>query len=139
VKQFLQAELCNLCTTYQWKAKDAIIQTTGVQHLYNCFTGSLKKISDLKLIQLLHPTPAMGGYPRLAALSYLHQEEMFDRGWYAAPVGWIGPNHANIAIGIRSALICEKEMHLFAGTGIVKGSKSEKEWEELNLKLRVYI
>jgi len=139
VKQFIHAELSPFCTAQHWEDKDRIIATTGVQHLYNRFTGSLKTISDHQLIRLLHPTPAMAGYPRISALAHLAEEEPFDRGWYAAPLGWIGPDHADIAIGIRSALIRGKEMHLFSGTGIVKGSKPEKEWEELNLKLRGFI
>lgn len=139
VKQFIHAELSPFCTTQSWELQDRVIATTGVQHLYNRFTGSLKTISDHQLIRLLHPTPAMAGYPRASALAHLAEEEPFDRGWYAAPLGWIAPDYADLAIGIRSALIRGKEMHLFSGTGIVKESKPEQEWEELNLKLKVFI
>jgi menaquinone-specific isochorismate synthase len=139
VKQFIHAELTPLCTSHSWEAQDKIITTTGVHHLYNRFTGSLKSISDAHLIRLLHPTPAMAGTPRASALAHLAEDEPFDRGWYAAPIGWIGPGHADMGIGIRSALVRGKEMHLFAGTGIVRGSKPEKEWEELNLKIRSFL
>lgn len=139
VKQFIDVALSPLCTTHSWEAKDRVIATTGVQHLYNRFTGSLKTICDNQLIRLLHPTPAMAGAPRIAALAHLNEEEPFDRGWYAAPLGWIGPDYAEIAVGIRSALVRGKEMHLFSGTGVVKGSKPEQEWEELNLKMRTFI
>lgn len=139
VKQFIQAELSPFCSSYAWEAQDRILSTIGVQHLYNRFTATLKTVSDEHLIRLLHPTPAMAGYPRHLALNHLAKEESIDRGWYAAPIGWIGPNHADIAIGIRSALVHKKEMHLFAGAGIVEQSRPEKEWEELNLKLRSFI
>ena len=139
VKQFIHAELSPLCTSYAWE-DDSVIRTAFVEHLYNRFCGTLKEVhADAYLIQLLHPTPAMAGFPRTEALRLIEEEEPFERGWYASPLGWVGQEESNFTVGIRSALIVGKEMHLFAGAGIVKGSNSKKEWEELNLKIRSYI
>ncbi|GKV14113.1 hypothetical protein SLEP1_g25028 [Rubroshorea leprosula] len=54
---------------------------------------------------------------------------------YAGPVGWIGGGESEFAVGIRSALV-EKGLGalIYAGTGIVKGSKASLEWDELELK-----
>lgn len=136
VKQFIHAQLTPFCDTLRWEEEDQVIKTSTVQHLYNQVTAELKSgVLDHHLIPLLHPTPAIAGSPRLAALSLLHQKEPLDRGWYASPIGWIEKDKADIAIGIRSCLIRGKEMHLFAGAGIVKESNPEKEWEELNHKM----
>ena len=140
VKQFIHAHLAPLCQKIQWQEHDQVIRTSTVQHLYNQADVSLKPgISDDHLISLLHPTPAIAGSPKLAALSYLHQQEPFDRGWYCSPIGWIEKESSDIAIGIRSCLIRGHEMHLFAGAGIVKDSNPDKEWEELNHKISQFI
>src|SRR5262249_42006050 len=51
-----------------------------------------------------------------------------DRGWYAAPIGWVGDNTAELAVAIRSALIRGRQGDLFVGAGVVAGSTCEGEW-----------
>jgi menaquinone-specific isochorismate synthase len=139
VKQFIHAELAPLCHTMHWE-ETKVIQTAAMHHLYSRLTGTLKeKVTDRQLLQALHPTPAMGGFPRHHALSHLKEEESFSRGWYASPLGWITPEEADFAIAIRCALIDGKEMRLFSGTGIVEGSHPDKEWEEMNYKISPYL
>lgn len=53
----------------------------------------------------LHPTPAVCGRPRPAALAALTAAEPFDRGFYAGPFGWVSGNAAEFAVAIRSALV----------------------------------
>jgi menaquinone-specific isochorismate synthase len=136
VKQFIQTALEPLCTEMHWDPYDRVVPTTHVQHIHNKLMVLLKpEITDRKLIDTLHPTPALGGKPRAEALEFLMREEPFDRGWYGAPLGWISSQEADIAVGIRSALIRGQELELFAGTGIVKGSQALREWEELEHKI----
>ncbi len=116
-----------------------VVQTKTVQHLYQNFEGKLKPgFTDRKLIEKLHPTPAMGGLPPERAMEKIHALEQFDRGYYAAPIGYLSPDEAYLAVGIRSALIDKNEMHLFAGCGIVNGSDPEKEWTELDDKVKKF-
>ncbi len=139
VKQFIQAALEPLCHEMKWNAIDAILQLPHVQHIYNSLTATLKNgVSDHDLITTLHPTPALGGKPRENALSFLLQLEPFQRGWYGAPIGYVSSQEADIAVAIRSALIRGKEIDLFAGTGIVRGSHPEKEWDELEQKITTF-
>ena len=64
VKKFLEAAIFPLSNEIQWKGQDHLLKTLHVQHIYNRLTAVLKEgISDEKLIQALHPTPALGGYP----------------------------------------------------------------------------
>lgn len=139
VKMFIEERLSPYCDSISWK-EDRILQTTHVQHFYNrCLAILHEKITDSRLIDLIHPTPAVAGLPQQEALGYLKRYEAFDRGWYAAPIGWIKPDSANLAVGIRSAEIVQGKMHLFAGAGIVEGSNPEQEWNELELKISQYV
>jgi menaquinone-specific isochorismate synthase len=113
-----------------------IKKLSNVQHLHTPITAWMNHhYRPLELVGELHPTPAVGGHPRSAALPYINKLENFDRGWYAAPVGWInGKGRGEFAVAIRSALICDQEAWLFAGCGIVADSDPQEEWEETKLK-----
>ena len=139
VKQFLNSALLPLSKEMQWEKNDRVIKGSHVQHLYNRLQAKLKDaISDRDLIQILHPTPALGGYPRDKSLNLLKEIEPFDRGWYGAPVGVIGSQKTSLYVAIRSGLIQGCQAHLFAGTGLVPGSTPESEWEELEQKMRPF-
>jgi menaquinone-specific isochorismate synthase len=136
VKQFIHAALAPLSTEMHWDPYDRVVPTTHVQHIHNRLQATLlPDIADRQLIETLHPTPALGGKPRAHALQFLQDQEPFNRGWYGAPIGWISGHAAEIAVGIRPAFVHGKEIELFAGTGIVKGSQALKEWEELEHKI----
>ncbi len=109
---------------------------SNVQHLYTPIRATIKNgVSRTEVLKNLHPTPAVGGYPRSEAVEFIKQHEKFDRGWYAGPVGWINANgNGEFAVAIRSGLIKNDEVRFYAGCGIVQDSDPEKEWEETNLK-----
>jgi menaquinone-specific isochorismate synthase len=89
----------------------------------------------LELLQALHPTPAVCGYPRDEALEFLRGEEPFDRGWYAGPVGFFDEEgNGAFAPALRSAVAHGRTWRLFAGAGIVAGSRPELEWAETGIK-----
>lgn len=88
-----------------------------------------------KVIELIHPTPAMGGLPREKAKEIITQLEKRSRGLYAAPFGMILGDHADFCVGIRSCLIKNNEQHIFGGAGIIDGSDEESEWNETGRKM----
>lgn len=136
VKSFIYEKLSPLCESCRYEEKDEILETSTVQHIFNKCTGRLKdSISDMELMKALHPSPAIGGNPTCKAFQFIESKEPFNRGWYASPLGWVSPEAADIAVGIRSALVENSQLHLFAGTGIVQGSEPIKEWEELEHKI----
>lgn len=136
VKRSIEKSLNFLCEEWHWQGEDRIYKTASVQHLYNCFLGNLRaNVDDAELLAVLHPTAALGGTPRNGALDFIAQHEPFERGWYGAPLGFISSEEAEFIVGIRSALVTQDAVHLFAGTGIVAGSEPAKEWEELNHKI----
>ena len=118
----------------------AVRKYSNVQHLYTPIHALLPE-SDKKesnyddlLIRALHPTPAVCGTPREAARDSIAELEPFDRGWYAGPVGWVGEDRTEFAVGIRSALVAGANLTLFNGSGIVKESKADAEWAEIEDK-----
>jgi salicylate biosynthesis isochorismate synthase/menaquinone-specific isochorismate synthase len=101
-------------------------------------TGTLRSPHHvLDLVDRLHPSPAVAGHPRAAALRLLPQREALSRGWYAGPIGWMDARHdGEFAVAIRSALVRDAEASLFAGAGIVAGSDPDAELGETRLKLQ---
>ena len=117
-----------------------ILKTERVQHLFSSLSATLSPdCSDLDLLQALHPTAALGGMPRKASLEMIKAYEPFDRGWYGAPVGLISSERAHFLVAIRSALVENQEIALFSGAGIVEGSNSKGEWEELDHKIEEFL
>ena len=113
-----------------------ILRLANIAHLSSRVSGSTSG-GILKLVETLHPSPAVAGVPTDAALEFLSQHEQFDRGWYAGPVGWLTPDgDGRFYVALRSVLLSPDECHLFAGSGIVAGSLPEREEQETWLKLQ---
>jgi len=108
----------------------------NVQHLYSEIKADLSQdINIERILEVLHPTPAVGGVPKEKSVEYINELEKFDRGWYAAPVGFISNEVSEFCVGIRSGLAKENKLYIYTGAGIVPGSVPEYEWEELNKKM----
>jgi len=108
----------------------------NVQHLYTPISAEIDKNTTIhEMAGLLHPTPAVGGFPRPAAVPYINEIEKMDRGWYAGPIGWFNiSGSGEFAVAIRSALVDKNRARLYAGCGIVKNSDPATEWQETYLK-----
>ena len=133
----IRLALADLCDTVQVRDAVSVRKLAHVQHLDTPFKGSLKNGRQLgDALQALHPTPAVGGSPSEAALAAIAAAEPFDRGWYAAPFGWVDANGGEFAVAIRSALAAGDSLDLYAGSGIVSGSDPATEWDETENKLQ---
>ncbi|MBW4435931.1 MAG: isochorismate synthase [Pleurocapsa minor GSE-CHR-MK-17-07R] len=127
-----------LSTSVNMPQTPGILKLKNIQHLHTPITGTLSgETHVVELVELLHPTPALGGTPREMALEALRRLEPTARGWYAAPVGMID-RHGNgmFAVAIRSGVSAGKIVRLYAGAGIVDASDPDAEWAETSLKLR---
>ncbi len=115
-----------------------VFRLPHLQHLRTFVRGRLRPgRSLLDLAARLHPTPAVGGIPRAAAVQIIREVEGFDRGWYAGPVGWVdAKGDGEFVVALRSALLVPGDRaRLFAGCGVVARSDPEREFEESELKL----
>ena len=112
-----------------------------VQHLATEIAGTLPDAAGLLVLgERLHPTPAVGGAPREAALAMIDEHEGFDRGWYAGPIGWLGADgDGELCVALRCGIVDRTRATLFAGCGIVADSDPAKEWEESRIKLRAVV
>ena len=119
-------------------AERTIRRLATIQHLRTPIEATLASDRHvLELVEALHPTPAVGGLPLSAALETIREIEPFDRGWYAAPVGWFdAAGNGEFAVAIRSGIAADDAVTLFAGNGIVADSDPAEEWEEVQLKFR---
>lgn len=120
------------------------IQAGPVCHLSTSIKGNLKEEltnSALEiLLKNLSPTPALCGYPKKEAYSFIQQNENFSRGCYG---GFSGPffkaDDFNFFVTLRCARIEYDRTALFAGGGINEMSKPNDEWEETENKLKTLL
>ena len=115
-----------------------LLRLHNIQHLATEVAARARPgVDALGLVQRLHPTPAVCGWPTASARAAIARHERFGRGWYAAPVGWIdGSGEGEFAVGLRSALIRGRRAWLFAGAGVTGDSDPPGELAEIELKLR---
>ena len=107
-------------------------------HLSTPVRGTLRHaVAVLDLAARLHPTPAVAGEPREQALSFIAAHERYPRGWFAGPVGRAAlDGDGELAVALRSALVRGREAFVYAGAGIVAGSRAELELAEIRAKSR---
>ncbi len=141
VVAMVRAALESHCTNVRVSAAPQLLKLKNLQHLKTPIAGELVPgRCILDVLADLHPTPAVGGFPRHAALETIRNTEKLDRGWYAGPLGWIGAGgHGEFAVALRSGLIDGSKATLFAGCGIVSNSDPQAEYAESNLKFQVML
>ncbi len=140
VHQAVKQALEQFCHSVESTGDLKVIKLARIQHLYSSFLATLfNGVSEAEILSSLHPTPAVGGVPTDIALKKLREIESFDRGWYAGPIGWVGSNHAEFAVAIRSGLVHNNTLTLFSGAGIVTGSEPLEEWEEIENKISNFL
>jgi isochorismate synthase len=118
-----------------------IVKVANIQHLATPVIAQLAEPrSAIELAGMLHPTPAVGGEPWPEAARAIAELESMDRGWYAGPVGWMDATEdGEFCVALRSALLRDREAHLFAGVGVVAGSDPAAELAETEVKLQALL
>lgn len=113
------------------------IQAGNLVHLVNDIQATIEKGFDRReLLQLLHPTPAVGGLPKTEALSLIQSAENLNRRFYS---GYLGPWNAkscNLFVNLRCMEWGSDAIRLYAGAGIVAQSDAEAEWNETTEKMK---
>jgi len=130
------------CSYLDEEAEPSIVAMANVQHLATLVEGRLSApaASVIELVTALHPTPAVGGSPRDAALELMARHEHLDRDRYGGPVGWVdAAGNGAWAVGIRSAQLRGDRARLFAGVGVLPGSDVDAELAETRAKLQAML
>ncbi len=107
VVRMLRDSLAPLCETLEIAREPRVIRLRTVQHLCTDVTARTSdRAGILSLVGVLHPTPAVGGQPRAAALDLIREQERIDRGWYAAPFGWVDRDgDGEFVVALRSGVV----------------------------------
>jgi isochorismate synthase len=125
------------CVDVWEESGPGVLKLPHLQHLCTRLGARLGESGLLQLVAALHPTPALGGHPSVEALRWLNASEPLDRGWYAAPIGWVDADgEGEFAVAIRSALVSGRTASLYAGCGVVAQSEPAAEYRETEVKLQ---
>jgi isochorismate synthase len=119
-----------------------VVRFTNIQHLATAVTAELldPPADVLELAAALHPTPAVGGWPRAAADALIDELEGMERGWYAGAVGWIDSHgDGEFAVALRCGLLWEDGARLYAGVGVMPDSDPARELVETELKFKALL
>ncbi len=137
VVQALQNVLEPICENIEIPDQPEVLGSGSVRHLQTLVRGRLRSTMHiLELVAQLHPTPAVCGTPRLAAMDLIQKHENFDRGWYAGPIGLFDAGgRGDFFVALRCGLVDQRLTRLYAGAGLVADSNPDHEEAETRLKL----
>ena len=108
-----------------------------VEHLLTTVKGDWKPDANiLAMAKALHPTPAVGGLPKLKATQYIIANDGYNRQFYTGYLGVFGDDHAHLWVNLRSMQLFKNGLVLYAGGGITADSNPQAEWEETERKLQ---
>ncbi|WP_291103144.1 MULTISPECIES: isochorismate synthase [unclassified Flavobacterium] len=118
-------------------SKPYSIKAGSIWHIKTDISGVLNSSSSLqKVIQLLHPTPAVCGLPKNKSKAFILENENYDRTFYTGYLGELNSSLAkdsissDLFVNLRCMEICDSQAHLYMGCGVTKDSIPGKEWEE---------
>lgn len=137
VTQAMKTVLRDRSSELHLPSSPQLITTPTLWHLGTPFEGKANAGENaLTLACLLHPTPALSGFPHQAAIKLIAELEPFDRDLFGGIVGWCDADgNGEWVVTIRCAKLHKNQVRLFAGAGIVPASSPVGEWRETGVKL----
>lgn len=139
---WLLERLLPFCSYVDAEPEPTVITLPNVHHLGSRVEGMLDshQAGVLELVDVLHPTPAVGGHPQAAALDHIAAVEGIDRGRYAGPTGWVdAAANGEFAVSVRSAQLDGDSARIWAGAGVVDGSEPVSELAETRAKFQALL
>lgn len=142
--EMVRDTLLPYCSYLDWSPEPSIVKVANVQHLGSQAEGRLSRPtpSVVELVRALQPTPAVGGYPRDAAIELITSVEGFERGVYGGAVGWVDSAGNGVwAVSLRCAELSadRRSARLVAGGGIVADSEPLAELAETQAKFQAML
>lgn len=137
VTQAMRKVLAPRCQTLTMPTTPQLVTTPTLWHLATPIEGEANADENaLSLACLLHPTPALSGFPHEVAKRLITELEPFERELFGGIVGWCDADgNGEWVVTIRCARVRENLIRLFAGAGIVPASSPLGEWRETGVKL----
>ena len=134
VTKFIHGELLKLDIGEIKKSNLNTVQAGPVKHLRTDFEFNLTEDKVLKLASLLHPTPAVSGFPREDAILLINKFEKHSRQFYSGLIGVHNARKSDVFVNLRCAQVFDKSIALYLGGGYTKDSSVEAEWDETEVK-----
>lgn len=107
-----------------------------LKHLFTAISVDLDRDPDfMEFVRALHPTAALGGWPRKPAIDWLEQQDFHTtRRRFGAPFGYKDGFDMKCVVAIRGVQWQKNRLMVASGCGVVKESAALNEWRELELK-----
>tara|TARA_B100000427_G_scaffold185741_1_gene154483 strand:- start:263 stop:745 length:483 start_codon:yes stop_codon:yes gene_type:complete len=136
VVEFLENQLLKISNNKVKKSKLKIKSLSNVNHLLLELETNVDKNNFFEFINLLHPSPALAGFPVNDAKQWIKSNENFHRGLYTGSIGYVEKNSSYFFAALRCAKFSSKDKNIttFAGNGIIENSKTNYEINELKSK-----
>ncbi len=129
------------------------IRAGDLWHLKTRIISRIKPDSNLnEIVSALHPTPAVCGFPRGKAMSFILSNENYEREFYTGFLGELNlklsksrntnrkniennayasiKTYSNFYVNLRCMQLKSNKAIIYVGGGITKDSVAENEWEE---------
>jgi para-aminobenzoate synthetase component 1 len=93
-----------------------------------------------EILRATLPGGSITGAPKLRAVEIIDELEGTTRGPYCGAIGWLGAaGTAELALGIRTAVVCGGSLTLGVGGGIVADSDPDDELAETRVKAEAFV
>jgi isochorismate synthase len=117
------------------------VQAGNLMHLRTDYVVDTKEVNFPQLgtvmLELLHPTSAVCGMPKIPALKIIDEQEIHSREFYS---GFLGPvniqGESHLFVNLRTMKIEGNQATFYAGCGITEDSNPVKEWHETEMKIQ---
>jgi len=142
VGEYIEDLFCELAFSDYTKIGPISSPAGSLVHLKTEYTVnkefSIDEIS--KLIDKLHPTPAVCGLPKNKSMSLIREIEKHEREYYAGYLGCVSKNFScDLFVNLRSMKIINNAFAIYVGGGITKQSTADKEWLETCYKAEILL
>ena len=136
---YVVQDILNQLKSFSLKSQSVtdVIELPFLFHLKTNFTYVCESIENfVRAIQLLHPTAALGLFPRKLELAqeFSEFEIQKNRQQFGAPLGFISGTEGFMLVAIRNIIWSAERVRLFAGCGVTNQSSFEDEWQEILAK-----
>lgn len=106
-----------------------------VKHLFTEVFGETEASTN-RIIDKIHPTPAVAGIPKVEAMQFIDQTEQHDRDLYTGVIGYYSATQTKLYVNLRCAQLGRNQAFLYVGGGLTPASEVNAEWEETENKAR---
>lgn len=135
VKKYILEKLALINATNVHDGNTHTVKAGPVEHLRTDINAGIKSSQFGELLKILHPTPAVCGWPLHKALELIQYTEDYDRAYYT---GYLGPA-TSLFVNLRCMEIFDNYAYIYVGGGITKDSIPEAEYEETVMKSRTLL